>query len=90
MDYSPASPELIQSPDRLRQGIHAGRDETRHLVDSVLGGTVDLELFGQWLLALADLGESADEIAGVAEACCGCLAAAAVCPPAAAPTGMAS
>ena len=68
MDRSPASTEMLRSLDRLRQGIHAGREETRHLVDGVLAGTVDLEPFGQWLVALAELGESADEIAGVAEA----------------------
>lgn len=68
MDRSTDTPDLLRSLDRLRQGNHAGRDETRQLVDGVLAGTVDLELFGHWLLALADLGESADEIAGVAEA----------------------
>jgi len=68
MAQSTDTPGLLRSLDRLRQGSHAGRDETRQLVDGVLVGTVDLELFGQWLLALADLGESADEIAGVAEA----------------------
>ena len=68
MDRSTDTPDLLRSVEGLRQGIHAGRDETRQLVDAVLAGTVDLELFGHWLLALADLGESADEIAGVAEA----------------------
>jgi len=52
--------------DRMRRGIHAGRNETRLLVDHVLDGTVDLEAFGRWLVALADAGESAEEIAGVA------------------------
>jgi anthranilate phosphoribosyltransferase len=68
MDRPVDTPDVTQSLARLRQGLHAGRDETRRLVDGVLAGTVDLEIFGQWLLALADLGESADEIAGVAEA----------------------
>ena len=69
MDRRPAdTPDILDSLARLRQGSHAGREETRRLVDGVLAGTVDLERFGQWLLALADLGESADEIAGVAEA----------------------
>ena len=69
MDRRPAdTPDILDSLARLRQGSHAGREETRRLVDGVLAGTVDLEHFGQWLLALADLGESADEIAGVAEA----------------------
>jgi anthranilate phosphoribosyltransferase len=60
--------DISDSLARLRLGSHASRGETRHLVEGVLAGTVDLELFGQWLVALADLGESADEIAGVAEA----------------------
>lgn len=59
---------LISSRDALRAGRHAGRDETRRLVGGVLSGDVDQEAFGQWLLALADLGESAAEIAGVADA----------------------
>ncbi len=56
------------STSRLRQGGHASREETERLVAGVLDGTVDLEAFGCWLLALADLGESAEEIAGVAAA----------------------
>jgi anthranilate phosphoribosyltransferase len=68
MDRPTDTPDILPSLDRLRQGFHASRDETRRLVDGVLAGSVDLEHFGQWLLALADLGESADEIAGVAEA----------------------
>lgn len=56
------------SAERLRRGIHASREETQQLVDGVLAGTIDLDAFGHWLVALADLGESADEIAGVAEA----------------------
>jgi anthranilate phosphoribosyltransferase len=68
MDQPADTPDITQSLARLREGLHAGRDETRRLVDGVLAGTVDLKLFGQWLLALADLGESANEIAGVSEA----------------------
>ena len=68
MDRPADTPDILDSLACLRQGSHASREETRRLVDGVLTGTVDLELFGQWLLALADLGESADEIAGVAEA----------------------
>jgi len=68
MDRPVDTSDIPDSLARLRQGSHAGREETRRLVDGVLAGTVDLERFGQWLLALADLGESADEIAGVAEA----------------------
>ena len=52
----------------LRAGRHCGREESRRLVDGVLDGSVDPAAFGDWLVALADLGESADEIAGVADA----------------------
>lgn len=38
------------------------------LVEGVLAGAVDLDAFGRWLLALADAGETATEIAGVAAA----------------------
>jgi len=59
-------------PDTLAAGLHAGRrssaDEVRRLVDAVLAGTVDLDAFGRWLVALADVGETAAEIAGVAAA----------------------
>jgi len=43
-------------------------DEVRALVDGVLAGHVDLEAFGRWLVALAEAGETAAEIAGVAAA----------------------
>ena len=62
------TPDIAVSLARLQRGEHAGREETRRLVDGVLAGTVDLDAFGRWLVALADLGESADEIAGVAAA----------------------
>jgi anthranilate phosphoribosyltransferase len=62
------TPEMTSSLERLRAGVHADRDETRRLVAGVLAGSVDLEAFGAWLVALADLGESATEIAGVADA----------------------
>ncbi|MEI6240745.1 MAG: anthranilate phosphoribosyltransferase [Planctomycetia bacterium] len=58
---------LTASTARLSSGIHATRVETAALVDGVLAGTIDLAGFGQWLVALADLGESAAEIAGVAD-----------------------
>ena len=48
--------------------MHAPRDETAALVAGVLDGSLDLDAFGRWLVTLADLGESATEIAGVAEA----------------------
>ncbi len=54
--------------DRLGDGHRQGRGDVRRLVDGVLAGTVDLDAFGRWLVALADAGESAAEIAGVASA----------------------
>jgi len=51
----------------LRRGDRRPAADVRRLVDGVLAGTVDLDGFGRWLIALADLGESAAEIAGVAE-----------------------
>lgn len=68
METGTDTPEIAPSLARLRAGRHAGRDETRRLVAGVLAGSVDLESFGMWLVALADLGESAAEIAGVADA----------------------
>lgn len=52
----------------LRAGRRADRDEVRRLVEGVLAGTVDLDACGRWLVALADAGETAAEIAGVAAA----------------------
>jgi len=52
----------------LRRGSRRPMGDVRDLVDAVLAGAVDLDTFGGWLLALADLGESTDEIAGVASA----------------------
>jgi anthranilate phosphoribosyltransferase len=53
---------------RLRDGEGTSRDDTARLVVGVLDGTVGLDAFGGWLVALADRGETAAEIAGVAEA----------------------
>jgi anthranilate phosphoribosyltransferase len=73
----PSAP-VTSSPDRsslaaactarLRGGEATSRADTVRLVAGVLDGSVDLEAFGGWLVALADRGESAAEIAGVAEA----------------------
>ena len=65
---SDTSALLAASTARLAAGTHASRAETAALVDGVLAGTVDLAAFGRWLVQLADLGESAAEIAGVADA----------------------
>jgi anthranilate phosphoribosyltransferase len=59
---------LKASTGRLAAGVHAPRAEAAALVAGVLDGSLDLDAFGRWLVALADLGESAAEIAGVAEA----------------------
>ena len=59
---------LTASTARLASGAHAARDETAALVEGALAGTIDLADLGRWLVALADLGESATEIAGVADA----------------------
>ncbi|MFM8890928.1 MAG: anthranilate phosphoribosyltransferase [Planctomycetia bacterium] len=61
------TPDLEASRAGLRQGRHASRTETRSICTGVLAGDVDMTAFGAWLEALADLGESADEIAGVAD-----------------------
>jgi len=60
--------DVAAMTDRLQSGIHASREETSLLVAAVLAGQIELEAFGRWLVALADLGESAAEIAGVATA----------------------
>jgi len=52
----------------LRAGRRVGPDDVRRLVAGVLAGAVDLDAFGSWLVALADVGETAAEIAGVAAA----------------------
>jgi anthranilate phosphoribosyltransferase len=59
---------LKASTGRLAAGVHAPRAEAAALVAGVFDGSLDLDAFGRWLVALADLGESAAEIAGVAEA----------------------
>jgi anthranilate phosphoribosyltransferase len=52
----------------LARGERMTADEVRSLTDGVLAGTVDLDTFGRWLVALAEAGETAAEIAGVAAA----------------------
>jgi len=52
----------------LRGGRQPTEEEARRLVDAVLGDAVPLDTFGAWLVALADLGEGAGAIAGVAAA----------------------
>jgi anthranilate phosphoribosyltransferase len=62
------TPDVAGATARIRAGIRGSRLETTQLVDAVLHGQVDLDQFGAWLLALAELGESSAEIAGVAAA----------------------
>ncbi|MFM7109099.1 MAG: anthranilate phosphoribosyltransferase [Planctomycetaceae bacterium] len=52
----------------LRAGRRRPAADVERLVAAVLDGSVDLDAFGHWLVALADGGESAAEIAGVAAA----------------------
>lgn len=69
MTTPPDTPALLAaSTARLAAGVHAPRAEAAALVAGVLDAALDLDAFGRWLVALADLGESAAEIAGVAEA----------------------
>jgi anthranilate phosphoribosyltransferase len=74
MSDTPATPPGSRLIDvagwtaEVRRGDRRPAAEVRDLVDAVLAGTIDLDAFGRWLVALADLGESAAEIAGVAAA----------------------
>jgi len=74
MSDTPATPPGSRLIDvagwtaEVRRGDRRPAAEVRDLVDAVLAGTIDLDAFGHWLVALADLGESAAEIAGVAAA----------------------
>jgi anthranilate phosphoribosyltransferase len=52
----------------LRGGRQPSEVEARRLVDDVLAGHVPLDTFGAWLVALAEIGEGAEAIAGVAGA----------------------
>jgi anthranilate phosphoribosyltransferase len=52
----------------LRHGERMTSAEVCSLVDGVLAGDIDLDAFGRWLVALADAGETATEIAGVSAA----------------------
>jgi anthranilate phosphoribosyltransferase len=52
----------------LAAGRRRSRADVERLVAGVLDGSIDLDAFGRWLVTLADLGESAAEIAGVAAA----------------------
>ncbi|MFM7137492.1 MAG: anthranilate phosphoribosyltransferase, partial [Planctomycetota bacterium] len=64
----PSSSDLDAATVALRRGERMTAAEVRALTDGVLAGTVDLDAFGHWLVALAQAGETAAEIAGVAAA----------------------
>ncbi|MCE9630590.1 MAG: anthranilate phosphoribosyltransferase [Planctomycetia bacterium] len=60
--------DLAASTAMLRAGHHATQADVCRLIEGVLAGEIEPAPFGDWLVALADLGESAAEIAGVAMA----------------------
>jgi anthranilate phosphoribosyltransferase len=63
-----ATTDVDAATAALRDGRRLPQEGVRRLVDDVLAGAVELDAFGRWLVALADCGESAAEIAGVAAA----------------------
>ena len=64
----PAPLPLAEQIDRLRSGGHPTAADVEALVTAVLAGDIDLDTFGDWLVALAEAGETTAEIAGVAAA----------------------
>jgi anthranilate phosphoribosyltransferase len=64
----PLSSDLDTRTAAVSRGERMTAPEVRELVAGVLAGEVDLDAFGRWLVALADAGETAAEIAGVAAA----------------------
>jgi len=64
----PLFPDLADRIVALKHGERMSEDEVCSLVDGVLAGEIDLDAFGCWLVALADVGETSVEIAGVAAA----------------------
>jgi anthranilate phosphoribosyltransferase len=54
--------------EELRSGVRRPPEDVRRLAEAVLVGDVGLEAFGGWLATLAEAGETAAEIAGVASA----------------------
>ena len=65
---SPSAIDVATWTDDQRRATRRPAGDVRDLIEGVLAGTIDLDAFGHWLVALADLGESATEIAGVAAA----------------------
>ncbi len=64
----PTPAELDVRSAALGRGERMTAADVSTLVEGVLAGDVDLEAFGRWLVALAEAGETAAEIAGVAGA----------------------
>ncbi len=64
----PTPVDLDAAVSALARGERLPAADVQELVEGVLAGTVALEPFGRWLVALAEAGETAAEIAGVAAA----------------------
>jgi anthranilate phosphoribosyltransferase len=64
----PSSFDLEHRITALGRGERMTAGEVHALTEGVLAGAVELDAFGRWLVALADAGETAAEIAGVAAA----------------------
>ena len=62
------SPDVDAAIASLAGGGRLSADEVRRLVEGVLTGDIELDAFGRWLVALAEAGETASEVAGVAAA----------------------
>ena len=60
--------DLDAATAALGRGERWSADLVCGLVEGVLSGAVELDAFGRWLVALAEVGETAPEIAGVAAA----------------------
>ena len=65
---TPTGPAPLALAAGLARGVHPTASEVEALVAGVLDGTVPLDDFGTFLVALADAGETTAEIAGVAAA----------------------
>lgn len=65
---SPRAPLARPLAEGLARGVHPTAAEVEALVAGVLDGTVPLDDFGTFLVALAEAGETTSEIAGVAAA----------------------
>ena len=68
MATPPDTSAALEQAAALARGEHASAEAVEALVAGVLDGTVPLDDFGTWLVALADAGETTAEIAGVAAA----------------------